>query len=206
MIALLLLIISFGLVFAGAVAAAPQVNVTLVDGSGAVVNKTSPGEVLNITANASTDQYLNDPALLITVNPKSGLKLNDTEAVMFYDGQTIKNDPLDPFFYWSDTYNAWIWWIGYVYGDQFPGELAQLFLPATVNDTGEITVNADYMQWDEELNEPILLATSSFTFQSVEAAAAGTGTVPMQDTGVPVGLAALAMLSIVGGSVYGKLR
>lgn len=202
--ALFILLISIGLVFAGAAFAAPQVDIKVVDNNGTPVNKTSPGEEVNITGNASTDEYLYNPAVLITVDPKSGLKINDKEAVMIYDGSVFTNDGEYPFFYWDESYNAWVWWIGYVYGNQFPGELAQLFVPATVNDEGEITVNANYMEWDDELDEPVLVASDIYTFQSVEKAQAGT--VPMQNTGAQIGLVVLGFLSIVGGSIYGKFR
>jgi hypothetical protein len=207
-ITLFLLIISLGLVFAGSAAAAPEVTVE-VDQNGTPVNVTSPGEEVNLTANATTDEYLYNPAVLITLDPESGLTFNEDEAIMIYDGELFTNDPNDQFFYWDDYYQAWIWWVGWVYGDQYPGEDAQLFVPATVSALGKITVNADYMRVDEELNEPIVVATDSYTFLSVEPTPVNPvngETIPMQNTGVPVALAALSLLSIIGGTLYGKLR
>ena len=205
LVSIFLLLISFSLVFVGAVAAAPEVNVSVDDQNGQPVTVTTPGDKVNVTANATTDEYLNDPAVLITVDPDSGLKFKDDEAVMTFDGDQYQNDPSDPFFYWSDDYQAWIWWIGWLYGDQLAGEEAQLSVPATVSDTGKITVNANYMEWDEQLNEPVLLATDNYTFISV-AEPVNAATIPMQDTGSPLALAAMGLLSIVGGTVYGKLK
>lgn len=202
---IILLLISFSLVFAGAAAAAPEVDVSVVDENGDV-NVTSPGDEVNLTANATTDEYLYDPVVLVSVDPESGLQFKEDEAVMIYDGDTFTNDPEDPFFFWSDEYESWVWWVGWLWGDQLPGEDAQLFLPATVRATGEITVNAQYLKWDVE---PILLATDSYTFQSAEPGPvnpANGETVPMQDTGVPLAAAAIGLLSIIGGAVYGKFR
>lgn len=201
-----LLILSFCLIFAGAVAAAPDVNVSVNDENGNPVTVTNPGDEVNVTVNATTDVDLNDPAVLITVDPDSGLTFEEDKAVMNFDGDLYLNDPEDPFFYWSDEYQAWVWWIGWVYGDQLAGELVQLSVPAVVSDVGEITVNADYMEWDEQLDLPVLVATDSFTFLSVAEPVTSAQTVPMQDTGTPIVAAALGLLSIVGGMVYGKLR
>lgn len=201
-----LLILSFSLIFAGAVAAAPEVNVSVSDDNGNPVTVTSPGDEVSLTANATTDVDLNNPAVLITVDPDSGLTFEEDKAVMNFDGDLYQNDPEDPFFYWSNTYQAWIWWIGWVYDDQLAGEIAQLSVPAMVSDVGEITVNADYMEWDEELNLPVLIATDSFTFLSVAEPVTSAQTIPMQDTGTPITAAALGLLSIMGGIIYGKLR
>lgn len=210
LVTLFLLLITLCLVFAGTVAATPKLYVSVVDENGSTVNATNPGDKVNLTANSTTDKYLSDPAVLIKVIPKTKLTFKEDEAVMIYNGETYTNDLDDPFFYWDDYYQSWIWWIGWVYGDQFIGEDAQLFVPATVSDVGEITVNADYMQWNDELNEPIQVA-DSYTFQSGQAAAAAAaaaarGTVPMQDTGTPLALAVLGLLSIISGTLYSKLR
>lgn len=201
-----LFILSFCLIFAGAVTAAPDVNVSVNDENGNPVTVTNPGDEVNVTANATTDVDLNDPAVLITVDPDSGLTFKEDKAVMNFDGDLYLNDPEDPFFYWSDEYQAWVWWIGWVYGDQLAGELVQLSVPAVVSDVGEITVNADYMKWDEQLDLPVLVATDSFTFLSVAEPVTSAQTVPMQNTGTPIAAAALGLFSIVGGMVYGKLR
>lgn len=211
-ITLFLILISLSFVFAGAVMAAPEVDVSVVDGNGTPVNVTTPGSEVNLTANATTDEYLLYPAVLFTIDPENGLNFTEDEAVMIYDDEVFTNDPDNPFFYWDDYYQAWIWWLGWVYGDQFPGEDAYLFVPATVSALGEVTVNADYMQWDEELNEPVLVANDSYTFLSVNPVPVNPvnpingATIPMQDTGAPVTLATLALLSVIGVTVYGKLR
>ncbi|MDD1774469.1 MAG: hypothetical protein LUQ24_02930 [Methanobacterium sp.] len=202
-VTMFILLVSFCIVFAGAVAAVPEVEVEVVEENSDPVTVTSPGDEVDITANATTDEYLDDPAVILTLDPESGLTVNDEEAVMIYDGGEYQNDPADPFFYWDDQY-GWVWWIGWVYGDQLPGEVAQLFVPATVSDIGEITVNAEYYQWPAEATDPILLDTDSYTFLSV--AQVSGETVPMQDTGTPLAVAALGLISIVGGTVYGKLR
>lgn len=205
LLTLFILLISLTLIFTGAAAAAPQVNVSVVDGNSTPVHVTSPGAKVNLTANASTDVYLNEPAVLITLNPRSGLTFNESGAVMIYDGEKFSNEP--DIFYWDDTFQAWIWYVGWLYGDQYPNEKAQLFVPATVTAAGNITVNADYMIWDGELDEPFLVANNSYTLVSDNSTPKVNGTtVPMQDTGAPAALAALGFLAIIGGAVYGKLR
>jgi len=201
----LLLIISFSLIFAGAVAATPEVEVQVDNESGDPVMVTNPGDNVTIEANATTDEDLEDPAVVITVDPESGLTIDDEDVVMIYDGELYENDPTDPFFYWDDEF-GWVWWIGYVYGDQLAGEDAQLYVSATVSDVGNITVLADYYQWPEESNLPILEATDDFTFLSTAAEPVNGETVPMHNTGVPLAAAALGLMSIVGGTIYGKLR
>jgi len=201
----LLLIISFSLIFAGAVAATPEVEVQVDNESGDPVTVTNPGDNVTIEANATTDEDLEDPAVVITVDPESGLTIDDEDAVMIYDGELYENDPTDPFFYWDDEF-GWVWWIGYVYGDQLAGEDAQLYVSATISDVGNITVLADYYQWPEESNLPILEATDDFTFLSTAAEPVNGETVPMHNTGVPLAAAALGLMSIVGGTIYGKLR
>lgn len=107
-----LLILSFSLIFAGAVAAAPEVNVSVNDDNGNPVTVTSPGDEVSVTANATTDVDLNNPAVLITVDPESGLAFEEDKAIMNFDGTLFQNDPEYPFFYWDNEYQAWIWWIG----------------------------------------------------------------------------------------------
>jgi len=93
-----------------------------------------------------------------------------------------------------------------VYGDQYPDEAAQLIAPAVVSDTGKIKVNAEYLNWPESSDTPILLDSDSFTFLSIAAETASGETVPMQNTGAPLATAALGILSIAGGVIYGKLK
>ncbi|MDD1775661.1 MAG: hypothetical protein LUQ24_09045 [Methanobacterium sp.] len=203
-----LLLLSFSLVFIGAVAAAPEVDVEVDDENGDPVTVTSPGDEVNVTANATTDEYLEDPAVLISVDPDTGLTFDADKAVMNFDGDIYQNDPEDPFFFWSDDFQGWIWWIGWVYGDQLAGEVVQLSVPAIVSDVGDITVDADYMEWPEQSEFPIFLDSDSFTFLSVgtDPVSVSGETVPMQDTGVPFAAAALGLLSIIGGTLYGKFR
>jgi hypothetical protein len=194
------------MVFYGAVCAAAKVNVEVDDENGSPVNNTSPGDAVNVTANATTNDYLANPAVLITVDPKSGLTFKPEKTVMIYDGIKFQNDPANPFFYWDDSFDAWVWYVGWVYGDQYPDEAAQLIAPAIVSDTGKITVNEEYLNWPQSSDTPILIASDSYTFLSTEVETTSGESVPMQDTGTPLAAAAIGILTISGGVIYGKLK
>jgi hypothetical protein len=85
---------------------------------------------------------------------------------------------------------------------------ARLIVPALVTDIGIITVDADFFEgYPIQQQEPILLDSDSYSFLSVPCPTPVSGaTVPMQATGSPLAIAALGLLSIIGGAVYGKLQ
>jgi hypothetical protein len=208
------LIISFSMVFAGAVSAQEPatVDVAVTDENGVpvdiVCNGTNVTLAINVSAN---DMYMWNPDVEILVNPDTGLVFDANNAVMYFNGVEYTNDPNDPFFYWSDTLQAWEWWIGWE-DSMYTGDEAQLFVPALVTDTGAITVTGDlYNQFDSE--EWTLVDSDSDNFLSVPCRGCHHchggpcgETVPMQATGSPLAVAALGLLSIIGGAVYGKLR
>ncbi|MCE5214934.1 MAG: hypothetical protein LLF83_09485 [Methanobacterium sp.] len=206
---LFLVIIAFGMVFAGAVSA-QDVETAVLDENGDPVDVACPGEEVVVTADVTTDTNIWDPDVEITVDPETGLELDDANAVMIFNGVTYVNDPADPFFYWSDTYQAWEWWIGWV-SSMDDNDYAQLFVPAVVTDVGPITVDAGLWDYNPETEVWFLLEEDSYTFLSVPCPPPCPhppcgATVPMQATGSPLAVAALGLLSIIGGAVYGKLQ
>ncbi|MCE5213304.1 MAG: hypothetical protein LLF83_01105 [Methanobacterium sp.] len=209
---ILLLMITLGMVFSGAVSAQDPttVDVAVTDDNGAPVDVACNGSDVTLAINVSTEVDLDSPYVNITVDPDTGLNIDADNAVMFFNGIKFTNDPLNPFFYWSDTSQSWIWWIGWL-DDMDQNDFAQLFVPATVTDTGLITVNGDLGVWDPQMGEYVIIDPDhSYTFLSVpchhcHGHPCGE-TVPMQATGSPLAVAALGLLSIIGGAVYGKLR
>jgi hypothetical protein len=207
-----IILVSFGLLFAGAVSAQEPatVDVAVTDENGVPVDVTCVGDEVVLEANASSETTLPDPAVIITVDPETGLAFDDANAVMIFNGITYANDPNDPFFYPSEMFpGSWTWWIGWV-DDMDPNDFAQLYVPALVTDIGEITVTGDLYIWPEQVEDPIFVTSDDYTFLSVpchcHGPCASGATVPMQNTGTPLAALALGMLSIIGGAVYGKLR
>ena len=204
---LFVLMITFSMVFAGAVSA-QDVETEVLDENGDPVDIACPGEEVVVTADVATDTYLWNPDVEITVDPETGLEFVPEEAVMIFNGVIYENDPNDPFFYWSDTYQAWEWWIGWV-DSMDDNDYAQLFIPAIVTDIGPITVDASLWDQDPQTEEWFFLEEDSYTFLSVPCpppCPVNGATVSMQATGSPLAVAALGLLSIIGGAVYGKIR
>lgn len=216
-ITLLLVLIAMGLSFAGVAFAQeePTVNVTVNDTSGNPVVIANPGQEVNadVLVNAN-DEGLFDSFVQVIVDPDTGLQFDPDDAMMTTTdlGVWISNDDpiLGGFFFFNSATQMWIWDIGSV--DQFidPGDSAELVAPAVVSDTGDITVITNLFN-DEGIVAPDieLESTDSFTFLSVEPTptpVTNAATVPMQATGLPIALAVLAFLAILGGSAYGKLR
>lgn len=129
---------------------------------------------------------------------------------MMWDGtQWITNDmsnyPSNAFFFWWTTGQAWVWDISWVMGTLQPGETPELIAPGIVNKTGPITVYADLYGGYPVETEPFFYDSDNYTFYGVPATSRN-GTVPMQETGSPVGMALLGILSILGGAAYSKFR
>jgi hypothetical protein len=207
---ILLLIVSIGFVFAGAVSAQEPatVDVTVVDDNGDPAVVTNPGDDVGIDVLVqANDEEVVNPYVNITVDPEDSLILDPENAAMTIDGVNwIYND--DPifggFFYWNAMDEQWVWVISQ-FGTMDPGDATELFIPAVVATTGEITVNADLIGGNEQ-RQFVILDSDSYTFLSVEPIPVRGATVPMQNTGAPLAALALGMLSIIGGAVYGKLR
>lgn len=208
-----LLMITFSMVFAGAVSAQEPttVDVAVTDANGNPVDVACNGSDVTLEVNASTEEDLDVPFVNITVDPDTGLNFDADNAVMYFNGVEYANGPNNDFFYWSDYWQSWVWWIGWACEDLMePNDFAQLYVPATVTDTGLITVNGDLGIWSEQMDDYVIVNSDSYTFLSVVC----TGyhgepsgeTVPMQDTGSPLAMAALGLLSIIGGAAYGKFR
>lgn len=110
-------------------------------------------------------------------------------------------------------------------GDRLFTGTAWLKIPAKVLRTGLITINANLVD-DERMNsleqEGLLIDEDTTTLTGIAAggstdstttpetttntAAATTNTVPMQKTGTPIIPAIIGLLSIIGGSMYARLR
>jgi hypothetical protein len=204
---LFILMVSVGMIFAGTASAALSVNVTVVQDNGTPVDVAQPGDDVGVMVVAATNnETLNHPAALIKTNPDDGLIYDVNNAMMSTDGiNWIKNNDPIKFFGWSDQAESWVWAISQITGPMFPGDVVQLFIPATVIDTGEITTNVIF---EGGMDEEVTPAVNSFTFLSVAPAPpiAAAGTVPMQDTGAPVAVAALGLLAVLGGTIYSRLR
>ncbi len=206
-----LLIISIGLLFGGTASAALTVNVTVVNEDGTPITVTHPGTQGGIDVVASTNnESVNDPQALITTKPDDGLVYDTANASMTTDGiDWISNsDPvLGGFLTWSDQDGVWFWAISSITGPLGPENTVRLFIPVQVNDIGEITTDVIFEGGilDDDTNpEP---GEDSYTFLSTsENASAKTVTVPMQNTGAPLALAALGLLGILGGTIYSKRR
>lgn len=213
LILLPLLIFFCSVIFAGAVSAQQDANVTVtvVDQNDDPVVVACPDD--NVTADVvveANDRTMRLPFVQVMVDPDTGLNFIPQDAMMWDGTQFVQNNLLDPFFYWDPLAQAWIWNIEKVYGEMLPGDFTELLAPATVSDTGDITV--DTVLFDN-LERPTFIDEDSYTFLSIpcEPNVAGepqanAATVPMQNTGAPIALAVLALLSIIGGITYGKLR
>ncbi len=206
-----LLILSLGLVFGGTVAAALTVNVNVVDVNGTPITVSHPGTQGGIDVVASTNnESVNDPQALITTKPDEGLVYDTANASMTTNGiDWISNsDPVQGgFLTWSDQDGAWFWAISSITGPLEPENTVRLFIPVVVAAVGEITTDVIFEGGilDDDTNPAP--AEDSYTFLSTsENASAKTVTVPMQNTGAPLALAALGLLGILGGTIYSRRR
>ncbi len=225
-----LLIVSVGLLLGGAVSAVdPTVDVAVVDPqTGDNVTVTNPGdEVAADVLVQANDEPVSVPSVEVTVDPKTGLQFEPEKAMMMLNNDpnqiitnNMQNYPDEAFFFFNPTTQTWIWDVSFGINiitnggqsDLQPGDVVELFAPAIVTDTGPIKVTANlFGQNDDEITVPV--ANDSYTFLSVPAPApvpepepVSAETVPMQETGTPLALAALGLLSIIGGGLYSRLR
>lgn len=211
-----LLIASIALLFGGSASAALSVNVTAVHTDGTPIKVTQPGTNGVIKVVASTNnETLKNPQALISTKPINGLIYNINAATMSVNGKkAISNsDPkFGNFLMWSDQDETWFWDISKITGSSLgPNNSVKLLIPVKVNTTGEITTDAIFEGSIMDEDNPVP-AEQSYTFLSTTNptptvnAANTDNTIPMQKTGVPIALAALGLLSIVGGTLYSRRR
>lgn len=198
-----------------------EMETFVLDENGYPVTIACPGQKLTVVLDVENDGELDfeDPYVLIYVDPENGLAIDPSAAIMTYyyeDGsyETFINDPLDPFLFWSDVDHAWKWWIGWVVPDHdmWSGEAAMLNLNTLLTDIGPISLTSVLKAWYEPTQGYETFDTDIYSFRSVPCPhpcphppCAGA-TVPMQSTGTPLAVAALGLLSIIGGAIYGKLQ
>ncbi len=201
-----LMLVSVGLIFAGAVSAAAYVEVEVIDENKVPVDNATPGQEVNVWSYVdASDNGLNMPYVEITVDPENGLDFDPDKAQMTTDGiNWIANDPINPFFFWYAPDQVWVWDIHRITGNMDPNEAAELIVPATVKTTGYITVNANLWQ-HMEVRDDLWVDNDSYTFLSL-APEPSVRAVPMQDTGAPLALAVLGLLGVAGGVVYSRIR
>ncbi len=207
-----LLVASIAILFGGTASAALTVNVT-VDHNGQPVTVSHPGTsgTVNVVAKTNNETVKN-PQALITTKPSNGLVYDIKKATMTVNGGKIiyNNDPkLGNFLMWSDQDGAWFWAISQVTGPIGPNNVLKLSIPVVVNSTGKITTDAIFEGGILDNGpEP---AENSYTFVSTSSSGNNNGTssddtIPMQDTGAPLALGALGLLSIMGGTLYSRRR
>lgn len=203
-----LLMITFTMLFAGMVSAEdPSVQV-------GIVGVVTPGNTVgvDVAAEANDEQVVN-PMVTIKINPETSLVLDEQNALMSVNSVNwvVNSDPVSGgFLSWDAANKVWLWHIGQ-FGNLDPGDYAEIVIPALVTQTGQITVSADLMGFNSQSRQYDLLASAMYTYNPEDS---GQGrhppyagaTVPMQPTGFPLAVAALGLLSIIGGAVYGKLR
>ncbi len=206
---LFVLIITILMVFTGAVSAAPEVVTVVLDENGDNATVTCPGDEVTVGVGVSANNTtLIDPFVAIEVDPSTGLAVDADNARMTTDGINwiLNSDPvLGGFLVWNPLTNSGIWDLGTLMSDDMQ---AALIIPAMVTDIGEITVNADLISYEPQFRQYVVVGEDSYTFLSVPCRppCPHGQTVPMQATGSPLAVAALGLLSIIGGAVYGKLR
>ncbi len=208
------------MLFAGTVTAAPIVNVTVLEdfdiqtNTGTPVTLTNPSDDVMIDVNISgNDESTVYAEATIWVDPENGLKLEPEKAMMWDGTQYISNDPSDPFLYNKNNYLFWD--IAKIWGWSFTSKnQTQLLLPATVTATGKINVTCLFG------NYLSLRGNDNYTFYSINTEPDTENgvttkegvlinaitTIPMQTTGVPIAVAMLGLLGVIGGTVYNNLK
>ncbi|MCE5214935.1 MAG: hypothetical protein LLF83_09490 [Methanobacterium sp.] len=203
-----LLMITFSLLFTGIVSAVdPSVQI-------GILGDVTPGNTVgvDVAAEANDEQVVN-PMVTIKINPETSLDLDEQNALMSINSVNwvVNSDPVSGgFLTWDAVNEVWLWHIGQ-FGNLDPGDYAEIVIPALVKQAGPITVSADLLGFNSQSRQYELFDSATNTYNSGNSRqgrhppCAGTN-VPMQDTGAPLVMAALAILSIIGGAVYGKLR
>lgn len=209
-----LLVVSIALLFGGTASAALSVSVNVVH-DGVPIKVTHPGahDALNVVASTNNETVIG-PQALITTKPSDGFVYDISKATMSVNGKkAISNsDPVHGnFFMWSDQDGSWFWDISKNTASSLgPNNIIKLFVPVEVAKTGEITTDVIFegdILHDDTNPAP---AEDSYTVISTKSDNNGTNpdddTVPMQETGVPIVLAALGLVSIVGGTIYSRRK
>lgn len=219
-----ILILTLGLLSAGALYAQdelpeePAVDVVVLDENGFPANTEECGDVVTIDVTAwSGEEWIEDAEVYVYV-PDSLIVIPE-DAMMTWDGVNwISNlDPIEGgFFYYDDFWEDWVWDLG----EMYPYEMAELTVPAVVdvpcNTVEEITVETEFwgywynlrQEWEEEL-----LSYDDYTFRGIcicehpcpHPPCRGP-CVPMQPTGAPLALAALALVGMISGTAYMRLK
>ena len=199
------------------------------------VNKVDVDDAVNVEVIAdAANEIIKDPYVLIHFNP--GALLNfDPATVMMWNGTSwITNDLMHPFFY--EEFGVWKWDLGDMMnpGDVFKLLIPATAVEAgnvsiTADLFGQVKCDpsdpcSDFLPSSLLSSDPAILEIvnesaagggetgnaagggNEAAAGSVVSAANETSTVPMQTTGAPLVMAVLALLAILGGSVYGKLR
>lgn len=207
-----LLVVSIALLFGGTASAALSVNVNIVH-DGTPIKVTHPGahDALNVVA-STNNETVHGPQALITTKPDNGFVYDISKATMSVNGKKaiLNSDPVHGnFFMWSDQDESWFWDISKLTGEIMgPNNTVRLLVPVAVNKTGKINTDVIFegnILHDDTNPAP---AEDSYTVLSANSDNNSTNTddntVPMQETGVPVVLAALGLVSIVGGTIYSR--
>ena len=210
-----LVIVSIAIMFGGTASAALSVNVT-VDHNGQPVKVAHPGnhDVLNVVAKTNNESIQN-PQTLIKTTPGKGLKYDTSKALMIVNGgKAISNtDPKHGgFFVWSDQDESWFWAISQITGAVGPNTTLKLIVPVTVNSTGKISTDAIFE--GSIMDNGPMPAESAYTFTSTANNGGNNNantntddnTIPMKDTGAPLALGALGLVSLIGGTLYSRRR
>lgn len=222
---MVLLLVSFGLVFAGTVSAeSPYVEVTVLDDDDSPVTTVAPDDNVNVGAYVNAgDTGLTQPYVEIEVDPEDGLDLDEANAKMTTDGTTwIKNADPTTFFFWYEPDQVWVWDIHTVTGNMALDKSTELSVPSIVTATGEITVFTDL--YEHGTQEDVWVTDDSYTFRSVAPASTPTSTstststsqkgispvdattVPLQNTGTPITAAIIGIVIVIGGTICSRLE
>jgi len=215
---LIFLIISVGFLFAGTVTAEnAAVDLSVTNDMGYPITIAQNGqEVVINTVVVANDETINNPYVVLNIDPDNGLQLETDQAIMWDDVQqkwtsvNISNDnTIHP--------GSWIWQIETSTGNNLKtGDIVELLLPAIVKTAGDITVNADLYSGIGDPSD-ILVNSESYPFMvalgSTESNSTpsdpttnNTTTIPKQKTGAPLIVAILGILSIIGGTIYNRLK
>lgn len=210
-----LVIAAIAIMFGGTASAALSVNVT-VDHNGQPVKVAHPGnhDVVNVVAKTNNESIQN-PQALIKTTPSKGLKYDVSKVTMSVNGgKAISNtDPkYGGFFLWSDQDGTWFWAISQITGPVGPNTTLKLIIPVVVNSTGRITTDAIFEgSIMDNGPEP---AENAYTFVSTTNNGGNNNanintddnTIPMKNTGAPLALGALGIISLIGGTLYSRRK